>query len=92
MSTDSLDLVYAAIDEVESRSGIMIDKTPQTPLLGNEGVDSLTLVNLIVALEEQIRNKLGKSIVLVNHKSISEEGQPFRTVGALATLVQKIIS
>lgn len=95
LSEESLGLVYAAIDEVNGQSaeGPVIEKTPDTRLLGGKsGVDSLTFVNLIVALEEQIQNSLGKSIVLVNEETMSLSDHPFRTVGTLAGYVETMVA
>jgi D-alanine--poly(phosphoribitol) ligase subunit 2 len=91
---DILNLVYAAIDEVNALTteGIPVEKSPDTSLLGGEqGMDSLTFVNLIVALEEQIQLKTGQSIVLVDENSMSQQEQPFRSVGTLANYVETLL-
>ena len=94
MRQEILELVYAAIDEVNAQSanGAGIAKMPDARLLGDQGVDSLTFVNLVVALEEQIQNGLGKAVVLVDEDSMSLQEHPFRTVGTLADYVEKIIA
>lgn len=95
MSQDILGLVYSAIDEVNAQSadGAAIAKTPDARLLGGErGLDSLTFVNLVVAIEEQIQNGLGKSVVLVDEDSMALQEHPFRTVGTLAAYVEKILA
>ena len=92
---DILELVYAAIDEVNAQSanGTAIAKTPESRLLGSEnGVDSLTFVNLVVALEEQIQDKLGQSVVLVDEDSMALQEHPFRTIGTLAEYVEKLVA
>jgi D-alanine--poly(phosphoribitol) ligase subunit 2 len=92
---DILGLVYSAIDEVNAQSadGTTIAKTPETRLLGGErGLDSLTFVNLVVALEEQIQSGLGQSVVLVDEDSMALQEHPFRTVGTLADYVEKILA
>lgn len=94
MRDDILGLVYAAIDDVNAQSvdGAVVEKNPDAVLLSrDQGVDSLTFVNLVVAVEEQVRQTLKKSIVLVDEDSMSLEDQPFRTVGALASYVEKVI-
>ena len=95
MQQDTLELVYAAIDEVNAQSNgeEVLRKAPDARLLGGEnGVDSLTFVNLIVALEEQIQNRLGKLVVLVNEDSMAQRDHPFRTVGTLAKYAGEIVS
>ena len=95
MSEDVLDLVYAAIDEVNGQSdhGIVIEKKPESRLLGGDkGVDSLTFVNLVVALEELIHQKLGISVVLVDEDTVSVQEHPFRTVQTLAAYVETVLA
>jgi acyl carrier protein len=92
---DILRLVYAAIDDVNAQTvdGGPLDKSPDTALLGgDQGMDSLTFVNLIVALEEQIQVHLGESVVLVDEDSMSRQDQPFRTVGTLAKYVESLVA
>ena len=94
MREDIVSLVYAAIDEVNAQSmdGGPVEKSLDTPLLGSdEGMDSLTFVNLIVAIEEQIQTRLGKAVVLVDETSMSRQDQPFRTVGTLARYVEDLV-
>jgi acyl carrier protein len=91
---DILALVYAAIDDVNAQApdGAVISKGPDTPLLGGAGgVDSLTFVNLIVALEEQIQSRLGQLVVLVDENSMALQEHPFRSVDTLAHYVEKIV-
>ena len=88
-------LVYAAIDEVNAQSvnGNPVEKSLDTALLGGDGgMDSLTFVNLIVALEEQIQSNLGRSVVLVDENSMSLQDQPFKTVGTLVQYVENLVS
>lgn len=94
MQQDMLEMVYAAIDEVNAQSReAVLSKAPDARLLGGEqGVDSLTFVNLIVALEEQIQNRLGKPVVLVNEDSMALQENPFRTVGTLAKYAGDIVA
>jgi acyl carrier protein len=102
ISTGSLDLreeilqlVYAAIDDVNAQAltDTAIAKRVDTPLLGSDAaIDSLTFVNLIVALEEQIQAAFGRSVVLVDEDSMSLRDQPFRTVGSLAEYAETVIA
>jgi len=89
-----LELVYAAIDEVNAQAAdkVMVEKSPDAALLGGEkGVDSLTFVNLVVAIEERVQKKLKKSVVLVDEDSMALQEQPFRTVGTLASYVEQVV-
>jgi len=94
MSHDLLNLMYAAIDEVNASSGdrILIEKNPLTPLLSPDvSVDSLTFVNLVVAFEEQIHRAIGKPIVLVGEEDVGLQEHPFRTVGSFANYAARIL-
>ena len=87
-------MVYTALDESDAQSlnGAPVEKKPEAPLLGSDqGVDSLTIVNLVVAIEEQIQKKMGKTVVLVDEDSMALQEHPFRTLGTLATYVEKVI-
>jgi acyl carrier protein len=89
-----LSLVYAAIDEVnaESADGVRLEKDPGVRLLGGEGgVDSLTFVNLVVAVEEQVQRRFRKLVVLVNEDAMTGGTHPFRTVGTLAGYVGTLL-
>lgn len=87
-------MVYSALEESDAHSlgGLPVEKSTTAPLLGSDaGVDSLTIVNLVVALEEQIQKKTGKVIILVDEDSLALQEHPFRTVGTLAAYVEKLI-
>jgi len=90
-----LALVYSAMDEIDpmTADGAPLGKYPDARLLGSDsGVDSLTFVNLVVALEEQIQKKLGKSVVLVDEDNMAAEEHPFRTIATLAEYVERVLS
>lgn len=83
-------MVLEALGEINLQS--LSDKpfTPSehTVLFGVGGVlDSLGLVNLIVAVEQRIEDELGTTVVLADEKAMAQKNSPFRTV---ATLVEYI--
>ena len=89
-----LTLIYDAIDEVNATSadGAKLDKTQDTHLLGSSsGLDSLTFVNFIVAVEGRIEQALGKSVLLIDEDNLALQEHPFRTVGTLASYVEKVM-
>ena len=95
LNVKALDIVYAAIDQVNAQTedGPRIEKSPEMPLLGGDGgVDSLTLVNLFATVEQQIEMQTGKAVVLVDDSMLTVEDSPFRTVGTLAGLVEKLLT
>ena len=94
MREDIADMIYAAVDELNAQSGEKtLEKSLDAPLLGSEkGVDSLTFINLIVAIEEQINQRTGKSIILVDEDYMAEEKHPFRTLGTLTEYVGRVMA
>jgi acyl carrier protein len=87
-----LEIVYAAIDEVNATSGgdHLIAKAVDTPLLGSDtGVDSLAFVNLIVAIENEVQSRLKTTVILVDETSMSGDEHPFRTVGSLVAYLRR---
>ena len=95
MSVNAMDLVCAAIDTVNSQAdnGPKIEKSPDTPLLGeSDGLDSLVFVHFVVAIEEQIQSQTGQSIVLINESTLTSETSPFRTVSTLAAYLDSILN
>lgn len=59
-----------------------------TTLLGPSAVlDSLGLVRLIAATEEEVAARHGVSVTLADERALSETNSPFRSVGALADFV-----
>jgi acyl carrier protein len=92
---ETLMLIYLAMDEVDPQTteGAPVEKNAEARLLGSDqGVDSLTFVNLVVAIEEQIQKKMGKSVVLVDEGNMALEEHPFRTIGTLASYIEKIVA
>ncbi|MEQ8322561.1 MAG: hypothetical protein RH946_20025 [Rhodospirillales bacterium] len=88
--SSGIELVFAAIDTVNQMSddGQAIVKAPQTPLLGDTTtVDSLVLVNLVVAIEEAIMDETGKVVTLITEDSMTQESSPFDSVQSLADYV-----
>lgn len=83
-------IVLEALSEINLQTPGNKQFTPseQTVLFGIGGVlDSLGLVNLIVAVEQRVEDELGSTIVLADEKAMAQKNSPFRTV---ATLVDYI--
>jgi acyl carrier protein len=87
--------LYAAIDEVNrDRDGKPpLAKAPETPIHGDESaLDSLGLVNFVVAAEENIEQEFGLMLMLADDRSLSQEPSPFRSVQALADYVLVLLA
>jgi acyl carrier protein len=94
MNDRILDSLYAAIDDVnrERPSDRLLVKAPETALYGSASdLDSLGLVNFIVAAEQRIEAEFGKSLVLADDRALAQEPSPFRSVGALADYVEVLL-
>ena len=88
--------IYRAIDDVNAQLPAhgRLTKSPDTVLFGREqGLDSLSLVNLIVALEKQVEDSFGKTVSLSSPEVILAAESPFASVRSLgeylASLLQK---
>lgn len=86
------ELIYPVIDELRSDFKTDLPKEPETLLL-SEGtaLDSLSLVALLVCVEERIESETGRKIRLVNEKAMSPSASPFRTLGTLADFVFELL-
>lgn len=84
---DALAAVYAAMDEVSAQleDGLPLEKAPDTPLLGDGSpLDSLALINLIVALEEITQRLTGEARQLLDEDLLADPEGPYRTPQSLA--------
>jgi acyl carrier protein len=80
----------------ETNEGLPADQriasSPDAVLFGERGsLDSLSLVNLIVSVEEGVAEEFGVSIVLADEKAMSRRTSPFRTVGTLSDYVATLL-
>jgi len=85
---------YEIIDEFNDE--ILLEnpmqKKDETVLFGNEGcLDSLALVNFIVATEQKFYEKTGKSITIADSKAMSEKRSPFRTLKSFKEYVHRLL-
>jgi hypothetical protein len=94
MTEQITEALYAAIDDVnrERPSDRQLAKSPDTALYGSASdLDSLGLVNFVVAAEQRIEAALGKSLVLADDRALAQDPSPFRSVGALAEYVEVLL-
>lgn len=91
---DIIDIIWSAIDFVNETAsdGNIIRKEFDTPLLGaDDGVDSLGFINLVVALEDEIRRQKKMTVVLVSEEALTSEEHPFRSVRSLMEYVDNLV-
>ena len=95
MSDRSLSLVYDAIDEVNAlgEDDLQIAKSPDTMLFSDrDGVDSLTFVNVLVAVEQRIMDETGNPVLLVTEETMAHENNPFQSIGTLAKHIEGLLT
>lgn len=62
-------------------------------LFGEGGVlDSLGLVNLVVAVEEAIEAELGVVVTIADERALEASANPFETVKALVDYVSRLVA
>ena len=87
-----LDLVLETIGNEADDLGYdhLRDLKADSVLYGGEnGVDSLSLVRLIAAIERATEVRFGKRVVLADEKAMSMRNSPFRSAGTLAQLLHQ---
>ena len=86
----ALEIVQTAISEVnEQNDGEQaIDTALETVLLGPGGVaDSLILVNIVVAVEQNLEAQTGAYVTLIEDDTVLGDDGPLRTIGSLVEFV-----
>ncbi len=87
--SDSLGEILAGLNEEFSSLDY---KSDDTVLFGGDGVlDSISLVSLILLVEEKLQNELKTDILLVNEKAMSQKNSPFRTFNSFVTYINSLI-
>ncbi|MGH2571216.1 MAG: acyl carrier protein [bacterium] len=74
------ELKYPELENVSEATGLHGDDT---------GIDSLSLVSLIVDIETEVGSRFGREVVLADEKAMSRRGSPYRTVGALVDFIME---
>ena len=69
-----------------------MEATPEAVLFGKGAtLDSLGLVSLLVAVEQQVTDTCGRDITLASERAMSRERSPFRTVASLCEYVLELL-
>lgn len=95
MNDKIVECIYAAVDEAnrDSESGVELEKALATPIHGDEsGLDSLGLINFIVAVEENVEQAFGVALVLGDDRALEQEPSPFDSIGTLAKYVEVLLA
>lgn len=94
MKKKIIQIILTTIEDMneELDEKVQVLNGADTPLFGDGGkLDSLGLVNLIVALEQNLEDDLELSITLADERALSQKNSPFRTVGSLADYIEMLI-
>jgi hypothetical protein len=83
-----------AIDEVNAQLPLSnrLSKTPETVLFGREaGLDSLGLINFIVALEKHVEDGCGRAVSLSTPEVMLADDSPFASIGSLQNYLTAVL-
>jgi len=89
-----LNSIYQAVDEVNEQlsEDQQLEKSPDTVLLGESGqLESIDLVNILVATEENVESTFGVPISITDERAVSEKNSPFKTIGTLCEFISNIL-
>jgi len=87
-------LIFDALDEINAQlpEEQQLEKSLTTSLYGEKGkLDSLGLVNLIVAVEQKLQDELGLTITLATERAMSQKNSPFRSVQSLLNYITLLL-
>lgn len=93
MREEILQCIYGAFDEIsEDRDDLQMEKSVDTPIHGStSALDSLSLINFIIAVEERLERDLGVTVLLSDDRALSQESSPFESVASLAKYIEQLV-
>ena len=82
-----VDNLVSVLDENDRKNISIHDNTE---IFGSKSIiDSLQLINLVVKIEEDVYERTGKEIIVVDDEAIIIGNSPFQTVQSLSEFVYK---
>lgn len=87
-------LVFAAIDELNQQlpAAEKLERASETPLFGEgASIDSMSLVTLIVGVEERLHSEYGRAITLASEKAMSRKRSPFLSIATLTEYIRECL-
>ena len=87
---DVLTIIFDCVDELNKQlpPNERLAKAANSVLVGDGGVlDSLSLITLLVSVEDNIAARTGTRVSLIGDPNLSEERGKFHTLGSLAGFV-----
>ena len=94
MENQIKEILFKSVEEINKTldEDQQLELSTETVLLGKDGnINSITLVNLIVAIEESIEDELNVEITLADEKALSQKESPFRTIGTLIDYIAQVV-
>jgi len=87
-------LIYETFDDLMSQSeNLTLEKSPSCELIGEgSALDSLGIVNFLVALEQKLSAKASQNIVIADQELVMGADKPLRTVDSLVSYLAKKLS
>lgn len=86
-------LINIVIEETKALIDNDENLNEKTALLGAEGIlDSMGLVSLIVAVEQDVEDEFGKEITIADAKAMSQKNSLFRTIGSLVDYIENLLN
>ncbi len=84
------DTVRDYLDPTIADKGMVIDES--TPLFGDNGLfDSMGLVSVVVAVEQEVSQATGTAITIADERAMSQRRSPFLSVGSLAAYTEELL-
>jgi acyl carrier protein len=86
--------IYRAVDWIngELPPDRQLIKAPETRLLGSQSVlDSMHLVSLIIAVEQEVEDTFGVALTLADERALSMKESPFRSIQSLADYISILV-
>ena len=94
MGNQIKEIVFKSIKELNENldEDQQLQLSTDTVLLGKDSnIDSITLVNLIVTIEESLEDNLNVSVTLADEKALSQKNSPFLTIQTLIDYIALLI-
>jgi len=94
MKKKILQSIYNSVDSLNAQlpNEGHIEKSNNTALFGSGSkLDSLNLINLVVAVEQNIEDEFDVSLTLADERAMSQKHSPFRTIESLANYIEILL-
>jgi len=87
-------VIFDSIDEMNEQldADDRLTKLDNTILFGpGSKLDSMGLVNLVIAVEQNIEEEFGVIITIADERAMSQKNSPFRSVASLTNYIDMLL-